>query len=68
MTKWNPMSSAPQDGTWIRARGYDFGDRTRKKHTAIAFFEDGNWNEVGSEGTHLYYLIEWQPFAGTSRS
>jgi hypothetical protein len=68
MTKWNPMSSAPTDGTWIRARGHDFGDRSRKKHTAIAFYQDEVWNEVGSEGSILYYLIEWQPFAGNARS
>lgn len=64
MSKWGePISTAPEDGTWIRARGHDFGDPSRKKHTVIAYFENDQWREVGSEGTTLYYLIEWQPFA-----
>lgn len=68
MKPWQPMSSAPIDGTWIRARGHDFGDPTQRKHSAIAYYEDGNWHEVGSGGSSLLYLIEWQPFAGITRT
>ena len=43
MTKWQPIDEAPKDGTVILARGHDFGDTTRKKHTAWAFYENGIW-------------------------
>ena len=61
MTDWKPIETAPRDGTWIKVRGRDFGDSTRKRHYAIAFYEDRNWNEVGSEGGLLYYLDGWKP-------
>jgi hypothetical protein len=64
MTEWKPIDSAPKDGTWIKVRGHDFGDKTRKRHYAIAFYENGFWNEVGSEGGLLYYLDGWHPLAG----
>jgi hypothetical protein len=54
------MESAPKDGTWVKVRGHDWGDRTRKRHYAIAFFNEGDWNEVGSEGGLLHYLDGWQ--------
>lgn len=55
------MESAPKDGTWVKVRGRDFGDRTRKRHYAIAFYENGVWCEVGSAGSVLYYLDGWHP-------
>lgn len=57
--KWNPISTAPKDGTWIKARGHDWGDTTLRKHQAIAYYENGNWWEVGSAGGRLDYLAEW---------
>lgn len=60
--KWKPMSSAPKDGTVIMARGHDWGNRTNKKHYALAFYRDGAWHEVGSEGGQLQYLDEWRTF------
>lgn len=63
MSEWQPIESAPKDGTWIRARGHDFGVKGQRKHSAIAYYEAGNWNEVGSGGGVLTYLVEWRPFA-----
>jgi hypothetical protein len=63
MSEWQPIDSAPKDGTWLKVRGHDYGDRTRKRHYAIAFYDNGIWNEVGSEGGLLYYLDGWKPWA-----
>ncbi len=65
VSDWQNIETAPKDGTWIRVRGHDFGDRTRKRHYAIAFFDNGHWNEVGSEGSVLYYLDGWRPLGVT---
>ena len=61
MSNWKPIDSAPHDGTWIKAKGRDFGLPGNKSHYAIAFYDSGNWNEVGSEGGILLYLTEWKP-------
>lgn len=63
MTTWQDIGTAPRDGTWIQVRGHDFGDRTRNRHYAIAFFDNGNWNEVGSASGVLYYLDGWRPLS-----
>jgi hypothetical protein len=67
MPKWQTIDTAPKDGTWIKVRGHDFGDRTRRRHYAIAFYDHENWNEVGSEGGLLYYLDGWQPLSNGHR-
>lgn len=61
MTDWQPIETAPKDGTWVKVRGHDYGDRARKRHHAIAFYENDVWHEVGSEGSILYYLDGWKP-------
>ena len=60
---WKPMDTAPKDGTWLKVRGWDFGVPGNKRHYAIAFFEDTDWHEVGSEGSLLYYLTDWHPLS-----
>ena len=59
MSAWKDIKTAPMNGTWIRVRGRDFGNSQNKRHYAIAFYEDGNWHEVGSQGGLLYYLDGW---------
>lgn len=63
MSKWESLETAPKDGTWIKVRGRDFGHANGRRHYAIAFYEDDNWNEVGSAGGLLYYLDSWQPLS-----
>lgn len=65
MSEWQDIKTAPRDGTWIQVRGHDYGDRTRKRHHAVAFFENGNWLEVGSVGGVLYYLDGWRSLSPT---
>lgn len=62
---WQSIKTAPTDGTWIQVRGHDYGEPRNKRHYAIAFFEGGNWHEVGSAGGLLHYLDGWRPL-GTS--
>lgn len=67
MIKWQPIDTAPTDGTWIRVRGVDFGVPGNKHHYAIAFFEDCGWHEVGSDGAELFYLTDWHPLESPSQ-
>src|SRR4051794_33609418 len=66
MGEWKAMDTAPTDGTWIKVRGWDFGIEGSRRHYATAFYENGNWFEVGSNGSQLRYLTEWQELSGTS--
>lgn len=65
--KWQSIDTAPEDGTWVKVRGYDFGDRLNKRHYAIAFYDCGNWQEVGNEGGLLCYLTDWHPLCPQER-
>jgi hypothetical protein len=58
MPEWNPIDSAPVDGTWIKARGWDFGIEGSRRHYAVARFENGTWIEV--DGNQLRHLTDWQ--------
>jgi hypothetical protein len=60
MSDWKPIDTAPTDGTWIKVRGWDFGIEGSRRHYGTAFYEDGKWIEVGSNGNQLRYLTEWQ--------
>lgn len=57
--KWQPIDAAPKDGTWLKVRGWDFGQPGSKRHYGIAFYQDGAWNEIGSAGGIFYYLTDW---------
>jgi hypothetical protein len=58
MPEWNPIDSAPTDGTRIKVRGWDFGIKGSRRHYAIAHFENGKWIEA--DGKQLRYLTDWQ--------
>lgn len=58
---WKPIDSAPIDGTWVKVRGWDFGMKGSRRHYAIAFWDAGVWQEVGSGGGQLQYLTDWRP-------
>lgn len=58
---WLKIDTAPMDGTWVRVRGFNYGDPTKGRHHATAFYEDSSWIEVGSGGSLLFYLTDWAP-------
>jgi hypothetical protein len=60
MCEWKAIDTAPTDGTWIKVQGWDFGIEGWRRHYATAFYENGNWIHVGSNGSRLGYLTDWQ--------
>jgi len=66
MGEWKAIDTAPTDGTWIKVQGWDFGIKGSRRHYATAFYQNGNWFEVGSNGSQLRYLTDWQELSGTS--
>jgi hypothetical protein len=66
MGEWKAIDTAPRDGTWVKVQGWDFGIIGSRRHYATAFYENGCWFEVGSNGSQLRYLTDWQELSGTS--
>jgi hypothetical protein len=68
---WQPIETAPKDGTLIRARGHDFGDKLRKHHEVTAkWWPTRGWggrsgfSSTGGEALpneSFFYLEEWKP-------
>ncbi len=63
MSAWQPIETAPKDGTWLKVRGWDFNNPGGRRHYAIAYYDYGVWNEVGSVGGQLQYLTDWRPLS-----
>lgn len=61
MGEWQPIETAPKDGTEIQARGYNWGDRTRGRHRVLAKWWGNEWHDADDEDTVLKYLTEWRP-------
>lgn len=64
MTVWQPIETAPQDGTEIQARGYNWGDKTRGRHRCIAYWDGKVWRDAEDEDLTRSYLYEWRPLDG----
>lgn len=67
MIKWRPISTAPRDGTWIRARGWNFGVPGTKFHSVIAVYQDRDWFDATDSfaSEKFLYLHEWKPYNPT---
>lgn len=63
MGEWQPIATAPKDGSWVLARGHNWGDRSRGRHMLTAYWDGKAWRDAKDEDSTLYYLSEWRPFA-----
>lgn len=58
---WQPMSSAPKDGSPVWARGWDWGKPNTTRHSGWVFWNDGNWCWAGDETNHATHLTDYLP-------
>lgn len=59
MADWQPIESAPKDGTRFVATGHDFGNPENARHLVIAYYDLGEWCDDADENTTLTYLTHW---------
>jgi hypothetical protein len=62
--EWQPIETAPRDGTIIKARGRDFGSVDGAFHRRICWWEEDGFNGPGwysADDCHLQYLESWKP-------
>ena len=64
---WQPIETAPKDGTLIVARGNNHGNEELGQHHCIACWYGGVWAEASdwNPTSHLTYLTHWIPLPPT---
>lgn len=60
---WQPIETAPKDGTAFIATGLNYGKDSGPRHYCMALWEQGEWREASEWNGHssLAYLTHWQP-------
>lgn len=56
---WRPIAEAPRDGTWVLARGRDWGRDTNPWHVMVVFWTGDRWLNAYDHDTEARYLREW---------
>lgn len=62
-TGWQPIETAPKDGTFFIATGFNYGKSSDPRHYCMALWEQGEWREASEWNGHssLAYLTHWRP-------
>lgn len=63
MKYWESIETAPQDGSPVWARGWDWGREGTQRHYCWAYWEGDEWKASGPDGMLLTHLEEWMPGA-----
>jgi hypothetical protein len=58
---WQPIESAPRDGTRVYAKGRDFGKPDGDEHFVWVVWELGEWLEADDENSTCWHLTHWMP-------
>lgn len=60
---WQPIESAPKDGSPVWARGHNWGNPSNARHYGWVFFCDGAWLWAEPDGGEATHIDEWLPAA-----
>jgi len=60
---WEPIESAPKDGSPVWARGHNWGNPNNAHHCGWVFFDSGTWLWAGPDSGEATHIDEWLPAA-----
>lgn len=58
---WQPIETAPRDGTWFLATGFDYGRNDKPRHYAVVFWEGYSFISDPLSTESFDYLTHWMP-------
>jgi hypothetical protein len=64
---WQPIETAPKDGTPVWVRGWNWGKEGTQRHACYAWWDGEEWRETkgSDEAGFLRYLTDW--YSGAPR-
>lgn len=63
MSEWQPIETAPRDGSPVWVKGYNYGNPNSGEHRTWAWWDGNGWVDAFAigESSVLTYLVEWMP-------
>ncbi len=62
---WQKIETAPKDGSYVLASGWDYNRSGGTRHYAVVRWSDGGWREGelpwANDDEGLLYLTHWMP-------
>lgn len=63
MSEWQPIETAPKDGTLILLTGHDYNDTSKPRHYVSAWWSSAynHFTYEDSEVSEIYTATHWRP-------
>jgi hypothetical protein len=62
---WQPVETAPKDGSPVWLKGNNWGDPQKGIHCTWGWWDGENWIQAGADECTLTHVFEWLPNATT---